>query len=466
MSRFSKCFSHWILGLAFALVMCAGSVFAKTNVILVVVDGGGYGAYRVASQYRTGEDRGLPFMKGEDGWGEFGCTTYSLSGVVQHSQFEENAGPQKTSYSEDGSYDPATHWLEFKTHMKNPTDSAASSTALNSGVKTKNGRVNYDKNDQPLETLAEYVVKRGFAAGAITNVGASHATPAGVAAHNMKRGDGKDIWREMVKKDVLSVVIGASHPWYNSKAQRRDKIEIQKYGPSEHAWGKITTEELYYGWKFIEKREDFQKIASGEMAPPKKLMGLPQVSGTFQASRADENKRHETVPTMTECALAGLNVLNQNEKGFYVLIESGAVDGLAHGNNKSRRIFDEMNECFDMVEAICEWVEKNSSWEETTLILTADHETGALFGPDADKEETLFQTPIGKGKGVFPEMAFYTGGHTNAPVPFFVRGAGLPNLEKRVRCTDEKFGKMWGFDGRILDNTDFVPAAKELFDRQ
>ncbi len=125
-----------------------------------------------------------------------------------------------------------------------------------------------------------------------------------------------------------------------------------------------------------------------------------------------------------------------------------------------------MNEFCDMVDAICEWVEKNSSWEETTLVLTADHETGALWGPDADKEATLFQTPIGKGKGVIPEIGFFTGGHTNAPVPFFVRGAGLPNLEKRVRCTDEKFGKMWGFDGRILDNTDFVPAAKELFDRQ
>jgi len=125
-----------------------------------------------------------------------------------------------------------------------------------------------------------------------------------------------------------------------------------------------------------------------------------------------------------------------------------------------------MNEFYDAVEAVCAWVEKNSSWEETTLILTADHETGSIWGPDADKEGTLFQTPIGKGKGNIPEIGYFSRSHTNAPVPFYVCGAGVPLFEKRVRCTDEAFGKMWGFGGQIIDNTDIVPVEKELFDRK
>lgn len=443
------------------LVLSASTLFAKTNVILMIVDGGGEGAYRIGSQYRTGEDRGLPFMKQADGWKEFGCTTYSLSGMVQNSGAEMD-GKVTADYSEDGSYSPDTHWKTFEAHMKNPTDSAASATALNTGFKTNNGRISMDKDGNKLETTAEFAVKNGFAAGAITTVMPSHATPAAVAAHNKNRGEGMDLWREMVKKDVLSVVMGACHPWYDRNGERREEAKFDKYGPSEHAWGKITTQELYYGWKFIEKREDFQDIASGKVAPPKKLMGLPQVSSTFQSSRSSKKaERNENVPTLTECCMAGINVLNQNEKGFYLMVESGSVDWI-HKNPK--RCCEEMNEFFDAVEAICAWVEKNSSWEETTLILTADHDTFSIFGPDADKEETLFRTPIGKGKGEVPECEYFCNGHSNSPVPFFVKGQGAEEIAKRVRCTDETFGKIWGFKGEIIDNTDVAPVAKKLFD--
>lgn len=428
----------------------------------MIVDGGGEGAFRVSSQYRTGEDRGLPFMKGEAGWKELACTTYSLSGVVQNTKVVDGVVLKNTSYSEDGSYSPDTHWVDFDRHLKNPTDSAAATTALNTGFKTKNGRIGYGPNDEKLETTAEYCVSLGYAAGSITNVMPSHATPAGVASHSMNRGDGANLWREMVKKDVLSVVMGAAHPWYDSNGKKRDAEKFTEYGPSKHAWDKITSQSEYYGWKFIENREDFQKIASGEVAPPKKLMGLPQVSSCFQSSRSSE-ERNEGVPTLAECSLAGLNVLNQNEKGFYLQIESGSVDWLGHGNAPAWKVCSEMNEFYDAVEAICQWVEKNSSWEETTLILTADHETGAVYGPKAREAETLFQTPINKGKGEYPDYGYFSKNHTNAPVPFFVKGAGAAKYEARVRCVDEMFGKMWGFKGQILDNTDVSPVARELF---
>jgi len=459
MSVLLRNFAHFTFGLflVLTLTVCAS---AKTNYILMIVDGGGEGAYRVGSQYYTGEDRGLPFMKHADGWKEFGCTTYSLSGVVQDSKTSE-AGTQKiVNYSEDGSYNPATHWLDFETHKKNPTDSAASATALNTGFKTKNGRIGVDKDGNNLETTAEFAVARGYAAGAITTVMPAHATGAAVAGHNKSRGEGLDLWRQMAKGNTLSVIIGATHPWYDRNGEYREKPAYGQYGPSEHAWGEITTQPTYFGWTYIEKREDFQKIASGEVAPPKKLMGLPQVDGTFQSSRSHDKARNENVPTLAECCVAGLNTLNQNEKGFYLMVESGSVDWLT-GNAK--RTCEEMCEYYDAVNAICDWVEKNSSWEETTLILTADHETGALFGPLADQPDSMFQTPICKGKGEVPDCKFLGKSHTNAPVPFFVKGPGAEKFEARVKCTDETFGKIWGFDGKIIDNTDVSPVAKELF---
>lgn len=454
--------SRRLLGLVLILLLCTVSASAKTNFILMIVDGGGEGAYRIGSQYRTGEDRGLPFMKHEAGWLEFGCTTYSLSGLVRDANMKDGKEEVTVTYSEDGSYSPDTHWQTFEKHMANPTDSAASATALNSGKKTKNGRINFDQNDQPLETTADFAVARGFAAGAITNVMPSHATGAAVACHNLNRSKGQDLWREMAKQDVLSVIIGACHPWYDRNGERQETPKFNDYGPSEHAWGEIMKQDLYFGWKFIEKREDFQKIASGEVAPPKKLMGLPQVANCFQSSRSSKKtERNENVPTLAECCLAGMNVLNQNEKGFYLMVESGSVDWI---HNQPLRCCEEMGEYYDAVEAICDWVEKNSSWEETTLILTADHETFAIFGPEADQPATLFQTPINKGKGVVPDCKYFAKGHTNAPVPFFVKGQGAKRIESRVRCTDETFGKMWEFDGRMIDDTDVAPVAKELFE--
>ena len=457
----SFCLKSFSLAL---LVVCllSSSLFAKTNVILMIVDGGGEGAYRMGSQYMTGEDRGMFYMNPANGWVELGCTTYSLSGVIEQLVVAEDGSTSKTTmYSRDGAYNPATHWKTFDKHFANPTDSAASATALNTGVKTKNGRLCVDKDGKSLETIAEFAAQRGFAAGAITNVMPSHATPAAVAAHSLSRGAGIELFKQMVEGDTLSVIIGAVHPWFDRNGQKLDKPKFNEYGPSEELWSELLKGNAPNGWTYIEKREDFQKFANDPASAPDKLLGIAQVAMTFQSSRSHKYpERLDNIPTMKEACMAGINTLAKNDKGFYLMIESGAVDWIS----EPQRICEEMVEFNDAVKAICDWVEKNSSWEETTLILTADHETHAVFGPEADKPETLFQAPIGQGKGNVPQVKCWQNNHTNAPVPLFVKGAGAKKLEKSVRVTDETFGKIWGFDGRIIDNTDIAPAARELFE--
>ena len=71
-------------------------------------------------------------------------------------------------------------------------------------------------------------------------------------------------------------------------------------------------------------------------------------------------------------ATAALDVLGTNEKGFWLLVEAGDVDWANHNNN----IDDSIGAVFSgdsAFDAITTWVEKNSSWEETLLIVTADH---------------------------------------------------------------------------------------------
>lgn len=463
----SFCFSR-LKSLSLALIavgiLCffGSSLFAKTNVILMIVDGGGEGAYRIGSQYMTGEDRGMFYMNPANGWTELGCTTYSLSGAIEQLVVAEDGSTSKTTmYSRDGAYNPETHWETFEKHFANPTDSAASATAINTGVKTKNGRLGVDKDEKKLETIAEFAVQRGFAAGAITNVMPSHATPAAVAAHSKSRSEGQDLFRQMIDGNTLSVIIGAVHPNYDRNGGKLAAPKYNEYGPSVELWTELLKGKAPNGWTYIEKRDDFQKLANDPAAAPDKLLGIAQVAMTFQSSRSHSHpERLENIPTMKEAAMAGINTLSKNDKGFYLMIESGAVDWVS----EPLRICEEMVEYNDAVKSICDWVEKNSSWDETTLILTADHETHAVFGPEANKPESLFQTPVCQGKGVVPQAKCWCNNHTNAPVPVFVKGAGAKKLAERVRVKDETFGKIWGFDGRIIDNTDFAPVARELFE--
>ena len=69
---------------------------------------------------------------------------------------------------------------------------------------------------------------------------------------------------------------------------------------------------------------------------------------------------------------AALTVLEGNPKGFWLMVEAGDVDWANHDNNLDTTI-GAVNSGDAAVKAITDWVEKNSNWRETVLIVTADH---------------------------------------------------------------------------------------------
>ena len=79
------------------------------------------------------------------------------------------------------------------------------------------------------------------------------------------------------------------------------------------------------------------------------------------------------------------------------------------------------------VEAVVQWVETKSSWEETLVIITADHETGLLWGPNSDKEP--FQPLADNGPGKMPGLMYHAKTHSNSLVPVFARGVGAQGLD-------------------------------------
>ena len=141
--------------------------------------------------------------------------------------------------------------------------------------------------------------------------------------------------------------------------------------------------------------------------------------------------------------MAALNVLDNDPDGLFLMVEGGATDYAAHSNQSGRLIEEHLD--FDAaVQAVIDWVQANSNWGETLLVVTNDHETGYLWGPGSDPD---WMPIVNNGEGNLPGMAWYSTEHTNSLVPIFAKGDAGRMLSRFAVNHDQ-------VRGPYLDNTD------------
>ncbi len=422
------------------LLLISATLSAKAkNVILMIADGGGINENAAASYYEYGEIGHQVYDKpvGSHKWVRLGCTTYSAG----------------------GEYNPEKMWSDFNHQLHGYTDSAAAASALNTGTRVTNGRINMTDDGIPLDTFAKDVVQTGRSAGIVTDVPMAHATPSGVWGHNMDRNNIPELFSEIAfNSPGLKVAIGAGNPRYDNDGKRQDEYNDSGYFPAKADWQKLHSKRND-GWYFTSKRYDVLAIANQEKKVDR-LFVVPQVGETFQARRSGKGFEPltDTVPRLSECARAALETLNQNDKGFYLMIEGGAIDWEGHANNLERNIQQYM--LFNKtVKEVVAWVEANSSFDETLLIVTADHETGGLWGTKGNFE------PIGNnGKGKLPTANFNSGNHSNQLVPLFAIGAGSEKFLELIDGKDlkaaETYKALVGWEGDYVENVDIYTVMK------
>lgn len=231
------------------------------------------------------------------------------------------------------------------------TDSAASATALSSGVKTYNGAIALDNDKTPTFTLMEKAKQLGMLTGTVSTSQITHATPASFWAHNVSRKNENEI----------------------ADAAFDDKMD-----------GKFKTDLLLGGGKAFLIREDrdltneFQQAGwqySDQLTELDKLTALPAL-GLFgdkgMTYAIDNPELPNRLQAMTDKALQLLDKNNSN--GFVVMIEGSQIDWCSHANDIACAMA-EMVDFEKTLSTVLDFAKKDGN---TLVVLTADHSTGGL----------------------------------------------------------------------------------------
>jgi alkaline phosphatase len=398
----------------------------KKRIILFIFDGTDWDTTRAAAIYRSGKvgyssgrGTGLHLQDYRGATTDFGffVTSPRNNGTKPdvNSQTVSNPGGK-----ERGGYDwkrgGATPWdvprdLQYlighsKEQPQAYTDSAASATSMTTGIKTYNDSINIDWEGKQVETIAHQLQQQDYAIGVVSSVPVSHATPAAAYAHNVHRDDYQDLTRDLLglrsishRQDPLpgvDVLIGCG--WgeeLREDAEQgnnvmtgnryltqfdRDEIDANRGGryvvaerTAQHSGQQVlkakTKEAIARGLRLL----GFFGYAKNAHLPFRTADGgFDPVDGAkYKTDKYSAADLHEN-PRLADMAVAALDVLQQNPHGFWLMVEAGDVDWANHDNNLDCSI-GAVLDGDDAIHAITDWIEQHGGWEETVLIVTADH---------------------------------------------------------------------------------------------
>lgn len=258
------------------------------------------------------------------------------------------------------------------------TDSAAGGTALATGIRTDNSAVGvypYDKEPKYSypKNIRELCAERGMLTGVITTDETTGATPSAFSAHSSDRYNTEDITNDQFTSSADII-------WGHSNAVAT-KSEAEANG--------------------------YTYIATYD-----EMMALPEGSRSYAQFTSQMWTLEQTAPqtpNLEQMAMRAIDILDDTDEGFFLMIEGAHIDKKSH-NNLSDEMTEALKEFDNTIEAVLEYAKADG---ETLVVVTADHETGAIT-LDGD------------------EYKFTSGDHSNADVPLLVYGTDklIENGEK------------------------------------
>jgi len=397
----------------------------KKYIFLVIFDGMDWQTTQAAAIYRTqriayqsGRGTGLHFLdynKAKTDYGWMVTSAYSSGAKVDVNAQTVNSSGEKNQGGYSAAVGGATPWDKpqiddylLGRYRKLPhvvTESASSATSMTCGIKTYNAAIDVDSEGKQIETIAHLLQReKQFAIGVVTSVPISHATPACAYSHNVNRNDYQDLTRDLLGLPSVShkekplpgvdVLIGGGfgEDRTTDSGQGENYVSGNKYVAPDD----LKSIDVNNGGKYVVAQRQAGKsgaelLAAGAAQAAEnghRLFGFFGVGGGHLPFQTADGKYNPTRgasgiekytadeitenPTLADMTKSALKVLEKHPQGFWLMVEAGDVDWANHNDN----IDDSIGAVFsgdDAIKAITDWVEQHNAWNDTALIVTADH---------------------------------------------------------------------------------------------
>lgn len=286
------------------------------------------------------------------------------------------------------------------------TGSAASASAMATGIKTQRKTISKNEDGSDNRTLIEAAAAHGLSTGVVTTSGLADATPAAFLSHSSSRYDFRSILEQILQSDA-EVLIGGDYTHHSKAKKQADYIDMITNVESEQSAGKSVVRSGEELW-----------ASSGPVValfPPRP--GFVYAHG----------------PPLTDTADYALGVLNKNPSGFFLLLECEETDEGAHVNDLDRVVAG-MAELNLATRRVLEFARANG---DTLVIVTADHDTGGVAILDGPFDEAT------------ATVGWVSDNHTGSWVPLFAFGPGAARFSGVMDNTDIglRIADLLGLDG-------------------
>jgi alkaline phosphatase len=329
------------------------------------------------------------------------------------------------------------------------TDSAAAATAIATGAKTFNGSVSIDQNGRELTTILELARASGRSVGLVSTCQITDATPAAFAAHVPHRADQSEVARQYIDRNRVDVILGggAAH-WYPWGATLPPALAADASCRGIGADGDLVALARETGYEFVADATGLRASLDQrrrKLGGP--LLGLFAAQEFFVQSAEGFGAVYDPPVALADLTSAAIEILDQNPRGFFLMVEESAIDRMAHRNNAPLMLKGvlELDRAVQVALAFADRA------PDTLVVVTADHECGGLAVAGSQDQPYpyepgggLLDTMLASEDGPFPvadaDYGFVVGwattGHTAAPVPITASGPGAERLAGEIENTD------------------------------
>jgi alkaline phosphatase len=328
-----------------------------------------------------------------------GVSTLTAARILQ--------GQQKGNQGEEGllSFETFPHTALVKTYNVDAQtpDSAGTMTAMMSGVKSDAGVLGVSENIErgdcskvsgnELITAIELAELKGMSTGIISTARITHATPAAAYAKSADRdweddGDMPDDAKAAGCEDIASQLINFE-PNLEARIEDADVDGLdvvmgggrRSFLPKDAAFNsddavssvegdRTDNRDLTAEWKARYPNGDYvfdQSSFDGVNAnTTTKLFGL--FNESHMQYEADRGNDVAGEPSLTEMTTKAIDILDNNSKGYILVVESGRID---HGHHAGSA-YSALTDAIELSNAVKAAADATSA-DDTLILVTADH---------------------------------------------------------------------------------------------